>query len=131
MHSLEHMIEAAAIRILKARVDGVLWLHYEHDVVDNDSQAIGIVKLERAAPVTECFHRCDLILSVFGATDEIHRQIDEAVGDRYGLADDLEREQVEISIRNVGGWAVTRSAENNIYARTWTNEIEVAYQQQT
>ena len=130
MSTIEHMVEAAIIRILKARVDDVMWLHYEHEVVDNYGAPIGIVKMERGAPVTECFHRSDLVLHIMGASDAIHRQIDEAVGSRYDLADDLEREEAGISIRNVIGWAVTRSNENNIYARTWSTEIEVAYQQQ-
>ena len=130
MNSLEYMVEHAAIRILKARVEGVLWLPFEHEIVDNESTPIGIVKLERSAPETECFHRCDLVLHVMGAADEIHRQIDEAVGDRYALADDLEGVEEGITIRNVAGWAVVRSSDANIYARTWSNEIEVAYQQQ-
>jgi hypothetical protein len=130
MNSLEKMVESAMIRILRARVNDVLWLPYEHEIADNEMTAIGIVKMERGAPITECFHRSDLVLHVIGAPDATHRQIDEAVGSRYDLADDLEREEAGISIRNVVGWAVARSNDNNIYARTWSTEIEVAYQQQ-
>ncbi len=130
MNSLEYMVEHATIRLLKERVDGVLWLPFEHEVVDNDSAPIGIVTLRRGAPGAECFHRCDLVLHVVGAADALHRQIDEAVGDRYAFADDLEREEGGIAIRNIVGWSVDRAAENNLYSRTWSNEIEVAYQQQ-
>lgn len=129
MNTLEHMVEAAILTILRDRVDGVHWLHYEHEVVDTEGSSVGIVKLERGEPVAECFHRSDLVLHVIGARDETHRQIDEALGSRYDLAEELEALNPELAIRNIRGWAITRANEDNIYARTWTNEVEVAYQQ--
>ena len=128
-HSLEHMVEAATIRILCENVPGVTWLHYEHETTDNDGQPVGIVKMERGIPVTECYHRADLVIHVVGACDEIHRQIDEAVGSRDDLAADLVSQDEEIAIREVSGWSVIRAIDNaNKYSRTWTNEVEVAYQ---
>lgn len=125
--SLEHMVEAATIKILQQQVEGILFLHYEHTTTDHEGKPTCIVKLERGAPEHECFHRSDLMLHVIGASDWLHREIDEAIGSRYGFASELVDVEPRVAVRNNRGFGITRSSDNNIYTRTYTTEIEVAY----
>lgn len=127
MNSLEYLVEQAAINELEEHIPDVTWLHFEHNHTGGGECPLGIVKLERGEQTTDCFHLSELSLFIVGACDEIHRRVDETLGNPDALATQLERIG-GIAIGKVAGWIVSRATtENNLYSRTWSNELEAGY----
>lgn len=133
MNTIEHMIEESLISILKEEVPEILWLHFENEATSKENKPVGIIRAERGERTTLCYNNFEVSMFVVGARDEYHRKIDNAVGDREALALDIEASAGgAVSIGTILGWTVPRgTSEQNLYSRTWQNQVEAGYAQTT
>ena len=133
MNTIEHMIEAAIIHILRGEVSGIQWLQFEHEATGKEGKPVGVVRAERGERTTLCYNNFEVNLHVVGAPDALHRRIDNAVGERDQLAIDIASHAGgAVAVGTIIGWTVSRStSEQNLYSRTWSNQIEAGYAQTT
>jgi len=129
MNTIEYLIEEALISIFRDKVPEIDWLHFEHEETGRNGKPIGVIKSERGDRTTLCFNNHEVTLYILGAKDELHRKVDEAVGDREQLGLDIaEASNGSVIIGEVTAWTVDRAtAESNLYSRTWVARVEAGY----